>query len=89
MFIQSKLNYSVLLYMHVIPPPLHTHTLTHSQVRAAAVYALGTYIFNKSEDGASDLATQINHNVCMTILTLITDGSPIVRRVSHGGRLGD
>ncbi len=53
-----------------------------SQVRAAAVFALGTYIMNIPEDGQSDLSISIDHSVGMRLLTLVNDGSPIVRRVS-------
>lgn len=52
-----------------------------SQVRAAAVFALGTYIMNIPEDGQSDLSISIDHSVGMRLLTLVNDGSPIVRRV--------
>ena len=51
------------------------------KVRAAAVFALGTYMLNSSEDGHSDLATSIDHIVGMRLLTLLNDGSPIVRQV--------
>ncbi len=53
------------------------------QVRAAAVFALGTYILNTPEDGSpSELATSIDHNITVRLLGLLTDGSPIVRQVS-------
>ena len=55
------------------PPP--------RQVRAAAVFALGTYILNVSEVGHSELATSIDHSVAMTLLPLVYDGSAIVRKV--------
>lgn len=52
------------------------------QVRAAAVFALGTYILNTAEDGSrSDQATSIDHVVAVQLLPLLTDGSPIVRQV--------
>ena len=54
-------------------------------MRAAAVFALGTYIMNVPEDGQSDLSISIDHNVGMRLLTLLNDGSPIVRRVSLSG----
>ena len=54
-------------------------------MRAAAVFALGTYIMNVPEDGQSDLSISIDHNVGMRLLTLLNDGSPIVRRVSFSG----
>ena len=50
-------------------------------VRAAAVYALGTYSLNTSDDGHSDLATSIDHTTAMTLLNMVNDGSPIVRKV--------
>ena len=37
---------------------------------------------NVPEDGQSDLSISIDHNVGMRLLTLLNDGSPIVRRVS-------
>ena len=54
------------------------------QVRAAAVFALGTYIFTSSNDGShshSDHATSIDHSVAMMLLPLVSDGSPLVRMV--------
>lgn len=53
------------------------------QVRAAVVFALGTYIMNIPQDGQSDLGTSIDLNVGARLLSLVNDGSPIVRRVSH------
>ena len=58
------------------------------QVRAASVFALGTYIMNVPEDGQSDLSISIDHSVGMRLLSLVNDGSPIVRRVSQGQFLG-
>ena len=52
------------------------------QVRAAAVFALGTYIMNVPQDGQSDLSISIDHSVGSRLLSLVNDGSPIVRRVS-------
>lgn len=52
------------------------------QVRAAAVFALGTYIMNVPEEGPSDLSISIDHSVGTRLLSLVNDGSPIVRRVS-------
>ena len=40
---------------------------------------------NIPEDGQSDLSISIDHNVGMRLLSLLNDGSPIVRRVSLGG----
>lgn len=40
---------------------------------------------NVPEDGQSDLSISIDHNVGMRLLTLLNDGSPIVRRVSLSG----
>lgn len=52
------------------------------QVRAAAVFALGTYILNTAEDGSrSDQATSIDHVIAVQLLPMLTDGSPIVRQV--------
>ena len=54
------------------------------KVRAAAVFALGTYILNTGEDGNhTDQATSIDHSITVELLTLLTDGSPIVRQVSY------
>jgi regulator-associated protein of mTOR len=50
------------------------------EVRAAAVFALGTYIFNSSSDGThSNHATSIDHTVAIQLLPHINNGSPIVR----------
>lgn len=50
-------------------------------MRAAAVFALGTYILNVPEDGShSDLAMSIDREVTTGLLGLLTDGSPIVRQ---------
>ncbi|XP_071815163.1 regulatory-associated protein of mTOR-like isoform X2 [Apostichopus japonicus] len=48
------------------------------EVRAAAVYALGTFIGNSGE--RTDHGTNIDHNVGMTLITVAQDGSPIVRK---------
>jgi len=51
------------------------------QVRAAAVYALGTYILNVPEEGNhSELAMTIDQKIAVDLLSLLTDGSPIVRQ---------
>lgn len=53
------------------------------KVRAAAVYALGSYVLNVPEDGShSEMAIGIDHNITVRLLGLLTDGSPIVRQVS-------
>lgn len=50
-------------------------------MRAAAVFALGTYILNVPENGGhSELAASIDHNITIRLLGLLTDGSPIVRQ---------
>lgn len=50
-------------------------------VRAAAVFALGTYILNTAEDGSrTEQATNIDHAIAVQLLPLLTDGSPIVRQ---------
>ena len=54
-----------------------------TQVRAAAVYCLGTYISNTSDDGQRNShAINIEQNAGIMLLSLVTDGSPLVRRVS-------
>ena len=47
------------------------------------MFALGTYTLNTSDDGHSDLATSIDHTTAMTLLNMVNDGSPIVRKVSR------
>lgn len=49
------------------------------EVRAAAVYALGTFISNISEK--SDHATSIDLGVGMKLVQVAQDGSPLVRKV--------
>ena len=49
------------------------------QVRAAAVYALGSFINNSTE--RSDHANNIDHGVGMTLLNCSNDGNPLVRKV--------
>lgn len=50
-------------------------------VRAAAVFALGTYILNTAEDGSrTEQATSIDQAIAVRLLQLLTDGSPIVRQ---------
>ncbi|XP_045213850.2 regulatory-associated protein of mTOR-like isoform X2 [Mercenaria mercenaria] len=56
------------------------------EVRAAAVYALGTFISNVSEK--SDHATSIDLGVGMKLVQVAHDGSPLVRKelvVAFGG----
>ncbi|XP_031551677.1 regulatory-associated protein of mTOR-like [Actinia tenebrosa] len=48
------------------------------EVRAAAVYALGTFIGNTGD--RSDHANQIDFGVAMTLTQLAQDGSPLVRK---------
>ena len=50
------------------------------QVRAAAVYALGTFINITAE--RSDHANNIDHGVGMMLITVSQDGSPLVRKVT-------
>ena len=47
------------------------------------MFALGTYIKNAQEDGRNDHATSIELSVVMTLLPLVSDGSPIVRQVGR------
>ena len=49
------------------------------QVRVAAVYALGTFINNSTE--RSDHANNIDHGVGRTVISVINDSSPLVRKV--------
>lgn len=49
------------------------------QVRCAAVFALGTFVGNSAE--RTDHSTTIDHNVAMMLAQLISDGSPMVRKV--------
>ena len=51
------------------------------QVRAAAVFALGTYVVNTSEDGTSEMRVTIDQMVGSALLGLRNDGSTIVRKV--------
>ena len=51
------------------------------QVRAAAVFALGTYVLNTSEDGTSEMRITIDQMVGTALLGLLNDGSSIVRKV--------
>jgi regulator-associated protein of mTOR len=49
-------------------------------VRAAAVFALGTYVLNTSEDGTSEMRITIDQMVGTALLGLLNDGSSIVRK---------
>lgn len=51
------------------------------QVRAAAVFALGTFISNVK----SDHANSINLIVGMKLVHVANDGSPLVRKVMYPG----
>lgn len=53
------------------------------KVRAAAVFALGTYVLNMSEDGTSEMRITIDQMVGSALLGLINDGSSVVRKVSR------
>lgn len=55
-----------------------------SQVRCAAVFALGTFVGNSAE--RTDHSTTIDHNVAMMLAQLINDGSPMVRKVQKDRR---
>ena len=45
------------------------------------MYALGTYILNVPEEGNhSELAITIDHKIAVDLLSVLTDGSPIVRQ---------
>lgn len=57
-----------------------------SQVRCAAVFALGTFVGNSAE--RTDHSTTIDHNVAMMLAQLINDGSPMVRKVRRGAGAG-
>ncbi|CAI8016839.1 Regulatory-associated protein of mTOR [Geodia barretti] len=48
-------------------------------VRAAAVFALGTYLLNTSEDGTSEMRVTIDQAVGSALLQLMNDASPVVR----------
>jgi len=49
------------------------------QVRAAIVFALGTFVNNSGERG--EHANNIDHGVAAKLLTVLSDGSPVVRKV--------
>lgn len=49
------------------------------QVRAAAVFALGAFVYNGTEQ--TDHASSIELGVGMTIVQCASDGSPLVRKV--------
>ncbi|XP_064637530.1 regulatory-associated protein of mTOR-like isoform X2 [Lineus longissimus] len=48
------------------------------EVRASAVFALGAFVNNSSERG--DHANNIDHNVGMNLISVVSDGSPLVRQ---------
>ncbi|KAG8507507.1 Regulatory-associated protein of mTOR, partial [Galemys pyrenaicus] len=56
------------------------------EVRCAAVFALGTFVGNSAE--RTDHSTTIDHNVAMMLAQLISDGSPVVRKVRASGATG-
>ena len=58
-----------------------TRSFVCLQVRAAAVFALGTYVLNTSEDGTSEMRVTIDQTVGSALLGLLNDGSSIVRKV--------
>ncbi|KAI8985958.1 raptor N-terminal caspase like domain-containing protein [Pilobolus umbonatus] len=47
------------------------------EVRASAVYALGTFL---SDPNKTEQIVNIEHNIAISALTVMSDGSPIVRR---------
>ena len=49
------------------------------QVRAAAVFALGTFMDNSTE--RNDHINMIDQSIANTLLLVVSDGSPIVRKV--------
>ena len=59
---------------------LWDHVVLWSQVRAAAVYALGTFISSVTE--RSEHANNIDHSIAMTLINTVSyDMSPLVRKV--------
>ena len=50
------------------------------QVRAAVVLALGTFMNNSGERG--EHANNIDQGVAAKLLTVLSDGSPLVRKVN-------
>ena len=62
----------VVMWFSLLPP----------KVRAATVFALGTYVLNMSEDGTSEMRITIDQMVGSALLGLINDGSSVVRKVS-------
>ena len=52
------------------------------EVRTAAVFALGTYLSSGPGDRLTDSMLSTNPEIGMTLLSLVTDGSPLVRKVS-------
>ena len=46
------------------------------------MFALGTYVLNKAGgEGDDDHTSSINRSVGMTLLNVLHDGSPVVRKV--------
>ena len=54
------------------------------EVRTAAVFALGTYLSSGPGDRLTERMLSINAKIGVTLLSLVTDGSPVVRKVSSG-----
>eukprot|EP00731_Ephydatia_muelleri_P028434 Em0020g78a len=50
------------------------------EVRTAAVFALGTYLSSGPGDRLTDSMLSTNPEIGMTLLSLVTDGSPLVRK---------
>lgn len=63
--------------------PIHLSLSAPLQVRAAAVFSLGTYVLNTSEDGTSEMRISIDQMVGSALLGLLNDGSSIVRKVTE------
>ena len=57
------------------------------EVRTAAVFALGTYLSSGPGDRLTEQMLSINPKIGVTLLTLVTDGSPVVRKVSSAHNL--
>ena len=51
------------------------------QVRAAVVFALGTFMNNSTD--RNDHANSIDQGVATKLLTVLNDGSPLVRKVNY------
>lgn len=59
---------------------VHLWMCFQSKVRAAVVFALGTFMNNSTE--RNDHANHIDHGVATKLLTVVNDGSPLVRKVT-------